>query len=246
MDISGNIIGDITERTPIYRTIKRARFFELFDKKQNTLCRPSEWDDPFENFVLKSPVRAPDGSTGSFGFHNDVYGQCWTRKKASDALWRIYSLDHAAVRIKTTVGKLLAQLGAARGASARSECFVGRVRYPSQWELKEFARTLFKNEVRNEFAIARSLLVKRYAFIHEQEVRLIYVSSESTRPEDKFFSYPINPDKLIDQVMVDPRVDYNEYLKIKRGIIRRTGISEGKIKRSLLYAPPKDFIVEIP
>jgi len=193
MDTSKNIIGDIAEDTPIYGIIKKKRFFELFNSKENTLCRPDEWHDPFENFILTSPVKAPDGSTGKFGFHNDVYGQCWTRRKASDALWRIYSPDNTAIRIKSRVGKLLAQLGRARGAHAQSECFIGRVSYPSRKRLKEFARTLFKNEIRSEFAIARSLLVKRYAFVHEQEVRLIYISGNKTKTEDKFFSYSDQP-----------------------------------------------------
>ncbi|MCP4320043.1 MAG: DUF2971 domain-containing protein [Hyphomicrobiales bacterium] len=214
MDTSKNIIGDIHEGTPIYRIIKKKRFFGLFDDEQNTLCRPSEWDDPFENFILTSPVKRPDGSTGKFEFHNDVYGQCWTRKKASDALWRIYSPDNTAVRIKSRVGKLLAQLETARDAHAQSECFIGRVSYPSQKRLKEFARTLFKNEIRNEFAIAKSLLAKRYAFVHEQEVRLIYISGNKTRTEENFFGYPIDPHKLIEQVMIDPRIEYDEYLKM--------------------------------
>lgn len=46
----------------------------------------------------------------TFGFRSDFYGQCWTLKSTSDAMWRIYSPKKDAVRVRTTIRKLAESL----------------------------------------------------------------------------------------------------------------------------------------
>lgn len=75
----------------VYRVIPRHRFFELFSERKNALVLPANWDDPFENFILRSQVQTADGKIDKFLLHNKLYGQCWTLHKRSDAMWRIYS-----------------------------------------------------------------------------------------------------------------------------------------------------------
>ena len=53
----GTTFGDITRRPAIYRVFPRHRFFELFEEKKNALVWPTMWEDPFENFILRSRVR---------------------------------------------------------------------------------------------------------------------------------------------------------------------------------------------
>lgn len=241
----GTIIGDITRRTTIYRVFPRNRFFELFDEKKNALVRPTMWEDPFENFILRSPVRTAAGETGEFAFHEDVYGQCWTLKKRSDALWRIYSPKTDAVRVRTTVGRLLDSLCSANKGVTNDSCFIGKVDYPPDYKLKKFARTVFKGGVDAE-AVARSLLKKRDAFEHEDEVRLIYFDGQNSKHDGGVYKYELNPHTVLDQFMIDPRMSYRDFCAFKDEIVARTGIDEARIKRSLLYKPPEGFVVEIP
>ena len=95
-------------------------------------------------------------------------------------------------------------------------------------------------------AIARSLLVKRNAYRHEREVRLIYIEHEKRKHENGVYKYDIAPHTLIDQVMIDSRVTYERYVPLKKDLMKRTGLSDKQIKRSLLYRQPKGFIVEVP
>ena len=44
------------------------------------------------------------------GFKENLYGQCWTKTRESDAMWRIYSPNKNGVRIMTTPRKLLTAL----------------------------------------------------------------------------------------------------------------------------------------
>lgn len=239
------IIGDIIRRTPIYRVFPRNRFFELFDEKKNALVWPSMWEDPFENFILRSPVRTAAGETGEFAFHEDVYGQCWTLKKRSDAMWRIYSPKTDAVRVRTTVGRLLDSLCAASKGVTNDSYFIGKVDYPPDFKLKKFARTVFKDGLNAE-AVARSLLKKRDAFEHEDEVRLIYFEGQNSKHAGGVYKYDLNPLAVFDQFMIDPRMSYKDFCTFKDEIVARTGIDEARIKRSLLYKPPEGFVVEIP
>ncbi len=149
----------------VYQIISVNRLYELFTARENVLVRPSRWDDPFENFILKSRARLRDGTIVGFGFNNDFYGQCWTLKQASDAMWRIYSPKTDGVRIRTTVNKLLRSLSRELGEWAQVQCFVGKVRYLSDQQLKEFGNHVFADGL-NPTSIAETLLVKRRAFDH--------------------------------------------------------------------------------
>ena len=242
---NASIIGNLGRNTRIYRIFPRVRFFELFEQKRNALVQPRKWHDPFENILLKSPVRAINGETRSFGFHDAVFGQCWTREKASDAMWQVYSKSGDGIRVRTTVGKLIDSLRAAHGDMADVSCFVGLVRYESDRQLREIGRSMFVKNTGAE-TIAKSLLVKRRAYRHENEVRLVYVASNETNEEDGVYNYGLDPLEVFDQVMVDGRVSWEEFIPLRDVIAKRTGLPKRRIIRSLLYTRPKHFVVCIP
>lgn len=242
MKIFGKKIGP---ETKIYRIFPRDRFRQLFQEKKNALVLPTMWDDPFENAILKAKVQTSNGELGSFSFHSDVYGQCWTLETASDAMWQIYSRSRDAVRVRTTVGRLIESLGASQGDWAHVSCFIGRVEYMSEKRLRKFGSTVFKAGITPD-AVAQSLLAKRRAYKHENEVRLIYFEPGNTKHPKGVFKYALDPSSLIDQVMVDGRVSYTDFLPFKEEVMKLTGLPEKMVKRSLLYRPPKDFVIELP
>lgn len=245
MDRTMRMLGDIRRDDKIYKILKQKYFFELFEDRKNALLAPRKWHDPFENVILNAEVRTATGERGNFSFHEDVYGQCWTRHTASDAMWQIYSDKKDAVRVRTTVGQLIDGLCAAHGEWAHAACFIGRVEYLSETRLKAFARTIFKDGITPE-SIACSLLVKRKAYEHEREVRLIYIERENAKHPDGVYKYAINPHTLFDQAMIDGRMTYEQYKPFKEEVMRRTGLLDQQVKRSLLYRQPEGFVVEIP
>lgn len=226
---------------PVYRIIKPARLFELFEKREGVLVHPSCWEDPYENFVLRSKVRGIDGGIRKFDFHKDIYGQCWTLNKASDAMWRIYSHDHRGIRIKTTVRKLLSSLYHGGAHQPDMFCVIGRVEYLTEKRLLEFANGIYHDGALSKDDLFGSLLVKRKAFKHENEVRLLYFDTEKN-VGGKLFRYTVAPHELIEQIMIDPRISYREYQEMKSEIKERTGFS-GDIRRSLLYRTPEEIIL---
>lgn len=226
----------------VYRIIKPTRLYELFEKNEGVLMHPSVWDDPYENFILRSKVRDKSGQVKTYSYHENMYGQCWTLNANSDAMWRIYSPDSRGIRIRTTVKKLLHSLY--HGGVNRPDmfCGVGKVSYLRDQALSQFANSIYKNGSLEKVSLFRSLLVKRTAFRHEKEVRLLYFDDQR-QTDGQFLRYKLNAHNLIDQIMIDPRVSNAEFRKLKEEIQCRTEF-KGRILRSLLYSPPEETIIE--
>ena len=231
----------------IYRYMTFDRFYDLFDTSNNVLSSPYKWRDPFETLLLNAKFLMKDGTPYKFSYSDQIYCQCWTIESRSDALWKIYCPQKCesdkGIRIRTTFRKLGDSISNSLKESNSHRAFIGKVSYMSQKSLIEHARSEFKNE-RPLDKIARPLLMKRYPFRHEAEVRLIYIASKYAKPTgNKLFPYQLNPHNLVDQVMIDPRFDPLEVRSTKQEIRRRTGY-KGKIEYSLLYRKPKDLIID--
>lgn len=227
----------------VYRIFKKKHFFKMLKEKRNALVRPSKWQDPFENFILRSPVRnCSDGTTGLFSFHDDVYGQCWSLSKVPDTMWLIYPDKKNGVQIGTTVGKLLDSLNRAREKD--SSVFIGRVQYQDENGLREFSRTIFKGYNLNVTSIAESLLVKRDIYEYEHEARLIYINSKETGLADDVYEYNADLCTLIDEVIINPCIHCDEYDCFKEMVMNCSDLNENQIKRSSISQEPEGFIVE--
>ena len=98
-----HIVGKLKRNEKIYRIFTREHFFSLFEAGENVLVSPKKWEDPFENVVLNAEVKTINGGSGEFLFHDNVYGQCWSGRAASDAMWQIYSKNKDAIRVRTTI-----------------------------------------------------------------------------------------------------------------------------------------------
>lgn len=226
----------------VYRITKPKRLYELFERNEGVLVHPSCWDDPYENFILRSKVRDKTGRVKTYTYHENLYGQCWTLNTNSDAMWRIYSSDTRGIRIRTTVRKLLESLYHSGVNRPDMFCVVGRVSYLGEKALRRFANSIYKNGTLGKDNLFRTLLVKRPAFRHEQEVRLLYFDDRQ-KADGRLLKYKLNAHDFIDQIMIDPRVSYAEFRQLKEAIQNRTEF-QGLILRSLMYSPPEETILE--
>jgi len=92
---------------PIYHFLCFDHLLYLLKNQRLWINQIKLWDDVYEHFLAKS--KHLWGST-PISYHSHIsgfYGQCWTLKKESDALWRIYSNDKKSVRIKSRINKVL-------------------------------------------------------------------------------------------------------------------------------------------
>ena len=240
--MNGTILtSDIGSKTKLYRTVSLQRLLEMFAHRENVLVRPKLWDDPFENLALQSKAII-GGQVGMFGFKDDYFCQCWTKASVSDAIWRIYSSGTDGVRIRTTVGALLSSLASQQPKQwASLASFVGSVRYLRKKDLVSFSKTHFSAGLTsNGTKEAETLLIKRIAFSHEREVRLIFSNVHGAQTDGDLYRYPLDPHNLVDQILLHPRLSTAAAATLKATIQKLTGF-KGRIQHSQLYQLPKGF-----
>jgi hypothetical protein len=235
----------------VYRIFRFEQLKEIFNTQQVTLVKPKLWDDPFEIFILNSTGVLPDGREFQIGFRNCFYGQCWSLTKESDAMWRIYSPEKDGVKIKTTIRKLFDPLFAVDGSLRKMSgnvynlsSFVGRVKYQGSEKLMEMLKDKerMSNKIFDQsgWGQASSFFFKRWAFRHENEVRIMF--NKHDRYEDDLFKFKVDPHELIEEIVFDPRMGTEEY-EIKKSEIRNLGF-HNKVIQSGLYKI-KEFRIQL-
>lgn len=222
----------------IYRIMPQNYVIALFTERKNVLSQVHNWKDKFENFQLKLGGFL-NGVPFDYGFRHDFVGQCWTRDCLSEAMWGIYASDPTVqyLRIRSTPRKLLTALAASHPQMSQETCFIGAVEYKSTAQLKAYAQRggQLNLEVKG---FAESLLLKRRAFVHESEVRLLYFGNAKEYDNNGLYRYPVDPHAMITQIMADPIRNRANWLKEKATLEQTTGFT-GEIKRSKIYDPPK-------
>jgi hypothetical protein len=242
--------------TPIYR-IHRQRFLpDLFAGKL-FLPVTHRWDDPYENLiswcayeVIGEDKKIEQTFLGG-GNRFPVFGQCWSTVLESDALWRIYSgvdknrasdasfSDHEGVKLRTTARMLVNALSKGMGDGSADKCFVGAVNYMDESELQTYVVNAVGTYREKAFGEttghADALLLKRSAFAHEHEVRLLYVDADRKYVGKEFIEVPIDVNAVIEEIILDPRVRAGGGGEEKRTEWLKANGFKNKIDASNLY-----------
>ena len=250
----GNLIIDLPdEDAPIYRVIDFNFLMDLFKRRKLVLTRPSKWDDPFENFLLKVKIlfKASGEEINIRDVLDIFFGQCWSdNPEETDATWRIYSPNSNGVRISTTVFRLFNSVCLAPDRAPSTNVFLGKVKYMTAQKIIEFVQDSQNATEVILSADGRSaadwLLVKRMEFKHESEVRLLLRDPFRTVPQyDSTCAVSVDPFKLIQEIVFDPRIP--EYrVQVYRDQLGMLGVNV-PTRHSKLYSLPKLSIeIEVP
>lgn len=206
---------------PIYRFTTFEQFLDILTTNKLTLVKPTKWEDPYENYILKCHYKNKNNENINVSnLMDQIFAQCWTSCEESDALWRIYSKDSKGLRLQTTIRKLLDTIFDDTDMKSIITSFIGKVEYLSIEDIEEYLsdketiNNLFFNDLTNRLR-CESLLIKRKEFEHEKEIRLLYlVDSESIDIYYNSKKFSINPNNLIENVLLDPRMsdDYQNII----------------------------------
>lgn len=216
----------------LYRILSFDRAVQIFEREELHFAHPSSWDDPYEARLQHS-------------HSHQIFGQCWCTKAVSDAMWRIYSPHHLGVRISTSTALIRREVSRA----IRNEGYLLRmaaVEYKTQYNINKEMRAL-RDDLQADFSISRAmdaLFLKREAFDHEAEYRVLLHSPEATRRTTRQgIKIPVNPHRLIDNVLLDPRAPselaaaFTYYFKEKLNF-------NGRVAPSVLYKSSEPYVVE--
>jgi len=247
-----NIFG-LDLDTIVYRIISYERLIKSLKTRKFSMVRPSKWDDPFENFLLNATGVFPDGRQISLSeIRDSYYAQCWTTVEECDGLWRNFRGKSIAIRIKSSIRKIMNAFYDIKNVYHSSSYFIGHVSYFSEREIIDF----FSKDIKiSDFSgqallFEQTLFIKRKQFSYENEVRLTF-----KKPNDKkmdlsliknkwddsdIFEYSIDPNEIIEDILIEPLIDVVEYEKLKREIYSY-GYT-GLVSKSTLYEKPLLFI----
>jgi hypothetical protein len=222
-----------TKSENLYRVVPFERAVQIFTQRKLYFASPTAWPDPYE--VALEHARSAC-----------LFAQCWSSKSMSDAMWRIYSPNCLGVRIGTTRVRMSTALKAALDEDLIGNFAVHDVRYESSGKVQTNLRNLSKilgEAPLFKFAVA-GLCIKRDAFEHEKEVRVV-ISKDSWAKEPAALgrTITVDPSKLIKSVLVDPRAP-EEYLVAYEHYFRDVLGFKGSFGRSGLYATPAHFVAK--
>lgn len=235
-----NLLNVADYNAAIYRIFSKRYFLDLVASGRNGLVNPSKWEDPFENFFLRSSVTGPRGENISMNnLAADWYGQCWTYNDDTDAMWRIYSHGKDGIKVKTTVRKLVESFYDDGDRFASLKFFVGQVIYCTEADIAALmSNVTFQDIVFGGQAdkFAELLCVKREAFEHEKEFRLLYQDIDPKRGAAGVALFDLDMNIVCDEIVLDPRLADPDAAAIE-GEIKAAGCTL-PISRSALYRVP--------
>jgi hypothetical protein len=199
------------------------------------------WEDPYENYFLKENFVLQDGTPVDASKNiPGVFGQSWTMREETDAMWRIYSKENInnprtfyGVRIETTARKLLNLVYV--GSVSMANTWIGKVRYLSEIEINQ---TLNGGVGQFNDTLADSFFNKRNEFDHEWEFRAVTLLDTNTINNTiryKRIAFDIaDMDDFIDSYVLDPRLSDDKYKLLFDQLIA-WGVDSSKIRKSSLY-----------
>lgn len=247
----------LNSETPVSQILKVWHLRAIFENRALSLVQPHEWDDPFENCFFQ--CYGVDGATGERvslqALRDCWFAQSWSLRSENDAQWRIYgnpnpsNIDDSGVRIQTTLGKLRSACWDASDPFASITYAIGRVRYLERSQIESFLAKASFRAVTLGGSIegpASTLLLKRDAFSHEDELRLLVMSGHGLAEKKivevhqngqgkskRLLRLPVEPNNLIDNILIDPRM-HDIRVPLAESLIRKIGFS-GTIAKSSLY-----------
>lgn len=208
---------------PLYRIFPLWHFEDMLRVRRLVLVSPSLWEDPREDIPASVMMERPDRSQKALSSYlNPARCQCWSFEYESDSLLRAYSrvtIDplhsrnceprNEGVMVRTTPRKLSKTLSDRAERATRGKFYLGRVEYLAREETSNRVVNILARkgpiEIGRGENRAQSLLLKRKAFAHEDEVRLIWVSDDK-RKLNEVMTVNVNPNDFIDEVTFDPRL----------------------------------------
>ena len=146
----------------LYRYLSFESFVDTVQKQQLHFVHPSEFEDPLEfQYLQKMCVTDPSSYIEilyRFAMIYRFYVQSWTYLPESDAMWRIYNHNNFAVRIEID----------RKSVDLLDDVQAVDVIYTD--EPDEYIKKQANGRLITEY---KNLAIKRSAFEHEKEVRLV-------------------------------------------------------------------------
>lgn len=270
MDLSAKYQDD-----SIHRYYSMPVFLRSLKDRELAFIDPRRWEDPYEDFFRKcvsisddtfewletkrleysekvfgEKIVTPDIRESRFV---KIFGQCWTMRDESDALWRKYAPNNDGVRVRTTPNKMkevIAKGNREYDDGSRYSTFQGTVVYLSHEKVEDYVREaiielgMLRRDSNFTYSVL-PLLTKRLFFSHESEYRFLVVFNKKQimrEPEilnNDLLKLPFDPNELFDEIVLAPSINPGipDVSDVYEEILRNLGY-RNEIRKSKAYDPP--------
>lgn len=209
--------ADINLDSPVYKFYSLQRFLEAVNNRQMYFRNIIYWDD---NWELPTRLFDTSGMDEYTAFLLNEYNtfptfaSCFTSRFDTASMWQIYSPDKNGVCIETTARALLKEI------SLCAEPMLSAYYAPIIYIRADISspEAIF-NQARAEEYPAHFYFpfIKRDAFSYEHEIRLAIHPSVIRRGQ-RGLVMPVNMRKVINRVILDPRLTKDEVSYHKTGL----------------------------
>ncbi|MER8761979.1 MULTISPECIES: hypothetical protein [unclassified Mesorhizobium] len=197
-DDGRKVMSDVSRDEPryVYQMLRWQYAKQIFETGILRLRPVRAWQDPFEKWWCDKLFNGPGPLAGI-----QAYGSCWTTGAYDEPRWRMagFGNNTPIVRIRTRMSVMLNAAGHLIDNNAGS-LFLGLVLYRGEDYLRKLAQSVGSQKQVTRVA-ATMLLHKRYQFKFEDEVRLLWLDKQ---PPGEWVFIKVDPNTLIDQVMITP------------------------------------------
>ena len=180
----------------VYRYMPVHRLWQVLSKRRLYFMRNSKWDDPFEGFLVKQHCRITGKDFAALNANK--FFLCCSLIKERDHLWRNYTPNKDGVVVTINTKALLA-------VRQPIKCYP--ITYPTRDEIVELLDRINRRQFRRNQTLSL-FFIKRFAFEAEREIRFLL---EDSNARDDIVGVEIEPNKIIENVLFDPRMDHETY-----------------------------------
>ena len=174
---------------------------------------PASWSDAFEKRFINVLYKEGNNPLVDYPLKNKVFCSCFSHTRIVEAQWFVYSRtkkDELKGLIQLTFNnqQLLDELNRFN-AENDADIYIGKVAYQETRKIKgRISKNNFLNVPKQfslncEESLIRLLLLKRNAFIAENEIRIIIVKKEPDLQSGRKLYYKCQPTDLISRITIN-------------------------------------------
>lgn len=166
---------------PLYKYMPLVYALDLLQNHHLWFANPEVWGDPYERRFLKANFHRNNNVT-SFPWKGRVFCTCFTTTAASEAHWNRGNREDMNVQLHFNREEILNEL---KKLPQNMHVYIGKVEYMRTRDISksDLSKIPFKNPKPTITNIddycARLLLLKRNAFLYEEEIRIMIVVESS-------------------------------------------------------------------
>lgn len=227
----------------LYKYMPLESALSTINDKYIWFANPAIWKDPFEKRFIEAKYRVGDKEV-VFPIKGQVFCNCMTQTATSEAYWNAYHNGQLGISFKFKRERILEVLEKITDC----EVFVGKVIYLRTNDIKkkiseiDILKELDPFTLNNRELQIRLLLLKRIAFLYENEIRVLIVKSHKTKETGIKIPYLIKPEELIDTITLDPSIGKNTEVVLKDLFKNKYGFK--KVYKSQIYSMPAEVKIE--